>query len=324
VVSKTYKMKKLFLLLPGFLLTAILITAISLYTPDKPLEELKAEWTYDNSKFIEVQGLPVHYRVNGTGEPLVLIHGTGASLHTWEEWTKILEKDFKVISLDMPAFGLTGPNQTGKYSLKYYAEFLDEFLSKIGVTSCHIGGNSLGGSISWRYAAMFPEKVKKLLLLDAGGYPSEEEKEPPLAFRLASNPILSKILLTVTPRSLFESSMKEVYHNDELVTEELIDRYYELYLREGNRQAFVDRVKNISYTDPSLIATITAPTLIQWGKTDEWIPVANAYKFQKDITGSEVIVYDNAGHLPMEEIPKKSAMDARAFLLKQAEMFSAN
>ena len=320
-------MKKVLIYLIGFLLLAFLLGVIFLYTPDKPLEELKAEWAYDDSKFMDVQGLPVHYRINGTGEPLVLIPGTGASLHTWEEWTKILENDFKVISLDMPAFGLTGPNQTGKYSLEYYAEFLDEFLSKLGVSSCHIGGNSLGGSISWRYATMYPDKVKKLILLDAGGYRSEEkqeEKEPPLAFRLANSPILSKILLKITPRSLFESSMKEVYHNDDLVTEELVNRYYQLFLRPGNRQAFIDRIKNTSYTDPSLIATIKAPTLIQWGKTDEWIPVANAYKFQKDIEGSEVVIYENAGHLPMEEIPEESAKDAREFLLKQVELVSAN
>jgi len=287
------------------------------YQPDKPLSALKAEWTYENSKFLQIENMPVHYRINGTGPPLVLIHGTGASLHTWEKWTAILEKEFKVIALDMPAFGLTGPNETGNYSLEYYAKFLDEFLTKIDVDSCYIGGNSLGGAISWRYAAMYPEKVKKLILLDAGGYPpANKDEEPPLAFQLAKSPVWSKILLTITPRSLFESSMKEVYHNDDLVTDELIDRYYELYLRAGNRQAFIDRVNNLAYTDPTLIKTIKTPTLIQWGKTDEWVPLANAYKFQKDIVGSKLIVYDNAGHLPMEEIPTQTAQDARAFLLE--------
>ena len=287
------------------------------YQPDKPLSALKAEWTYDNSKFLQIDNMPVHYRINGTGTPLVLIHGTGASLHTWEKWTDILEKDFKVIALDMPAFGLTGPNETGNYSLEYYAQFLDEFLREIGVDTCYIGGNSLGGAISWRYTAMYPEKVKKLILLDAGGYPPEnKDEEPPLAFKLAKSPIWSKILLTITPRSLFESSMKEVYHNDDLVTDKLVDRYYELYLREGNRQAFVDRVNKLEYTDPAYIKTIKMPTLIQWGKTDEWVPLANAYKFKKDIVGSKLIVYDNAGHLPMEEIPTQTAQDARAFLLE--------
>ncbi len=310
------KIFKLFLYANLFLLALLAGVAFSLYAPDKSLSDLKEEWTYDNSQFLTIDQMPVHYRINGKGMPLVLIHGTGASLHTWEKWTNLLEKDFKVIALDMPAFGLTGPNQTGKYSLEYYAQFLDAFLTQIGVDSCHIGGNSLGGAIAWRYTAMYPNKVKKLILLDAGGYPPEnKDDEPPLAFQLAKSPIWSKVLLTITPRSLFESSMKEVYHNDELVTEELIDRYYELYLREGNRQAFIDRVNNIEYTDPAAIKTITAPTLIQWGKTDVWVPLANAYKFQKDIADSELVVYDNAGHLPMEEIPEESARDAKAFLL---------
>jgi len=310
--------KPLKYLLYFFAFLALLLVGIgfSAYAPDKSLDTLKADWAYDNSQFLTIDNMPVHYRINGTGTPLVLIHGTGASLHTWEKWTEILDDKFKVISLDMPAFGLTGPNQTGKYSLEYYAQFLDQFLTKIGVDTCHIGGNSLGGAIAWRYTTMYPDKVKKLILLDAGGYPPEnKDDEPPLAFQLAKSPIWSKILLTITPKSLFESSMKEVYHNDDLVTDKLINRYYELYLREGNRQAFVDRVNNIEYTDPSYIKTITAPTLIQWGKTDEWIPLANAYKFQKDIVGSKVIVYDNAGHLPMEEIAEQSAADAKAFLV---------
>ncbi len=291
--------------------------ALSAYAPDRSLESLKTDWAYDNSQFITVDDMPVHYRINGTGMPLVLIHGTGASLHTWEAWTEILDDDFRVISLDMPAFGLTGPNKTGKYSLEYYARFLDDFLTKIGVDSCHIGGNSLGGAISWRYASLYPQKVKKLILLDAGGYPAEANEEPPLAFRLAQSPFWSKVLLKITPKSLFESSMKEVYHNDDLVTEKLIDRYYQLYLRAGNRQAFIDRVNNIEYTDPSNIKTLKVPTLIQWGRMDEWVPLINAYKFQKDIAGSELIIYDNAGHVPMEEISEQTARDARAFLLKR-------
>lgn len=304
----------LFLLLIAIILACLFIA----YQPDKPLSVLKAEWTYDNSKFLQIDNMPVHYRINGTGPSIVLIHGTGASLHTWEKWTEILEKDFKVIALDMPAFGLTGPNDTGNYSLDYYAQFLDEFLTNIGVDSCYIGGNSLGGAISWRYASMYPDKVKKMILLDAGGYPpANKDEEPPLAFQLAKNPLWSKILLTITPRSLFVSSMKEVYHNDDLVTDKLVDRYYEMYLRAGNRQAFIDRVNRLEYTDPAYIKTIKTPTLIQWGKTDEWVPLANAYKFQKDIVGSKLIVYDNAGHLPMEEIPSQTAEDARAFLLEK-------
>ena len=117
------------------LLLILLITAASVYifinyTPDKSFSEVKKKWAYENSQFIEIDDMPVHYRINGNGKPIVLIHGTGASLHTWKEWTKILEQEFQVISLDIPGFGLTGPNKEGEYNLDYYAKFLDTFLKQ--------------------------------------------------------------------------------------------------------------------------------------------------------------------------------------------------
>ena len=281
------------------------------YAADKSVEELKEKWAYDNSQFLEMDGMSVHYRINGEGEPLVLIHGTGASVHTWEEWTKNLEKDYKVISMDIPAFGLTGPNPQREYTLDYYAKFVDQFLGKIGIESCSMAGNSLGGGIAWKYATLFPNKVKSLVLIDAIGYPMD--KEPPLAFKLAQNKLTSKFLLSVTPKSLFYKSMKEVYHNDDLVTDKVVDRYYDLYLREGNRQAFVDRVNDEELVDHKEIASIKTPTLIMWGAQDEWVPVKNAHKFAKDIEDAELIIYENAGHIPMEEIPEQSAMDTRKF-----------
>ena len=300
------------------LLLILLITAASVYivinyTPDKSFSEVKKKWAYENSQFIEIDDMPVHYRINGNGKPIVLIHGTGASLHTWEEWTKILEQEFQVISLDIPGFGLTGPNKEGEYNLDYYAKFLDTFLKQIDIDTIAVAGNSLGGAIAWTYTTLFPKKVKKLILVDASGYTSN--KEPPLAFQLAKNPISSRLLLSMTPNSLFETSIKDVYYNKALVSSELINQYYELYLREGNRQAFIDRVNTEQYEDPSKIKTIKCPTLIQWGQHDHWVSLENAYKFNKDITNSKLIIYENAGHVPMEEIPKITGRDALNFLL---------
>jgi pimeloyl-ACP methyl ester carboxylesterase len=316
-LSKKKNMKSIFkklLIVFGILVLLILGYTWMNYAADKSLEELKAKWAYDNSQFLEMDGMPVHYRINGEGEPLVLIHGTGASLHTWEGWTEILEKDFKVISLDMPAFGLTGPNPKRVYTLEYYAKFLDAFLAKIEVDKFSIAGNSLGGGIAWKYASLFPNKVKSMILIDPMGYPWEGEL--PFALRLAANKYASQYLKTVTPKSLFYKSMNEVFHNDELVTEELVNRYYDLYLREGNRQAFVDRAMSKETVDTLEIATIKTPTLILWGEKDEWISPEDAPKFQRDIKGSELIIYPNAGHVPMEELPKLTARDARIFLEK--------
>jgi pimeloyl-ACP methyl ester carboxylesterase len=305
--------KKLLIAL-GILVLLILGYTWLNYAPDKSLEELKVKWAYDNSQFLEIDGMPVHYRINGEGEPLVLIHGTGASLHTWEKWTEILEKDFKVISLDMPAFGLTGPNPERVYTLAYYAKFLDAFLEKIEVDKFSIVGNSLGGGIAWKYTSLFSNKVKSMILIDPMGYPRKGEL--PFALRLAANKYASQYLKTVTPKALFYKSMNEVYHNDALVTDELVNRYYDLYLREGNRQAFVDRAMSIEKVDTLEIATIKTPTLILWGAKDEWISPEDAPKFKKAIKGSELITYSNAGHVPMEELPKLTAHDARIFLEK--------
>ena len=310
-------MKKIFRII--LLLLLILASAIGVfcwvnYAPDMSFEEVKGRWAYEDSQFLEMDNMPVHYRIRGKGKPIVLIHGTGASLHTWEGWTEILEKDFKVISLDIPGFGLTGPNREGDYSLEYYARFLDKFLEAIEIDTFALGGNSLGGAIAWTYTTMFPRKVKKLILVDASGYPSK--RADPLAFRLAKNPITSRLLLSVTPKSLFKRSIEDVYHNRYRITPDLINRYYELYLREGNRQAFVDRVNTEHYKDPSKIKTIQCPTLIQWGKHDTWVLPENAYKFDRDIPNSKLFMYKDAGHVPMEEIPLQSGQDALRFLLK--------
>ncbi len=288
------------------------------YASDQPLEALKAKWTYDNSQFVTIDETPVHYRINGSGETLVLLHGTGASLHTWAVWTDTLAKDFRVISLDLPAYGLTGPHRGGKYTLDFYAQFLDKFLQRIGVEQFSLAGNSLGGGIAWRYASLFPDKVNKLILIDAVAYP--QAKEPPLVFRLAKNKLLSKLLLKISPKFLFEKSMKEVYYQDDLVDDALIDRYYELYLRKGNRQAFIDRIRTMQAADTTLLQNIQIPSLIMWGKHDEWVRLENAYKFERDLPQAELIVYEKAGHVPMEEIPILSAQDARSFLQRKTKL----
>ena len=300
---------KFLLFIISFIFIAFIATT---YQSDIDVETLKEKWTYPESKFIDVDGMSVHYRRTGKGFPIILIHGTGASLHTWEEWTKALNPFFEVISLDIPAFGLTGPHPSADYSLESYAKFLEAFTNKLGIEQFHVAGNSLGGGIAWKYTSMYPDKVDRLILVNASGYPLD--KEDPLAFRLAKSDLWAPILLKCTPKSLFKTSLNDVFYNDDLITDKLINRYYELYLREGNRQAFIDRVRNMVYTDPKAIKTIENRTLILWGKYDEWIPVAMAHQFYKDLPNARLTIYDNAGHVPMEEIPQETVQDVIAFL----------
>ncbi len=298
-----------------FVVSILLIgIGFALYKPDIPLDELKSRYANEQSQFIEVQGMNVHYRIEGEGEPLLLIHGTGASLHTWDDWVEVLKKDFQVIRLDLPAYGLTGPSPEGNYTYEYYAGFINSFLEQLGISRCHVAGNSLGGGITWTFALLYPDKADKLILVDASGFPKDGKS--PWIFRLAKNPIAGPLMKNLTPRFIFQSNLEAVYHQDSLISESLVDRYFDLARRAGNRDAFVDRSKVHNPDRTDQLAQIENETLIMWGAHDDWIPVGDATKFDQALPNSSVVIYENAGHVPMEEIPQVTARDARRFLLK--------
>lgn len=288
---------------------------------DIPLEKLKEKYTNSDSKFIEVDGMSVHYRVEGLAQdsiPIVLLHGTGASLHTWDGWVNALKSERKIIRLDLPAYGLTGPNPTSDYSQEFYATFINDFLTKLGVKQCIISGNSLGGSIAWNYAVKYPEKVSKMILVDAGGYPMKS-KSVPIAFQVAGWPLIKNLFKYVTPRSIVQKSVENVYADKSKVTEILIDRYFELSLREGNRQAFIDRMsefrnKGILNIKTAKIKDLLMPTLIIWGDKDLLIPLEVGEKFHADLPNDTLVVFKNLGHTPMEEDAAKTVVAVKEFL----------
>jgi pimeloyl-ACP methyl ester carboxylesterase len=245
--------------------------------------------------------------------PIVFIHGTSASLHTWDTLSNLLKTNKKIIRLDLPAFGLTGPNRLNQYSFNYYNQFLDEFLLKLNVTQCIVAGNSLGGSIAWNYAIASPDKVKQLILLDASGYPKKDEKGS-LGFKLAGIPVLNQALKHISPISLIRKSLEDAFYNKSLVTEQMVHQYHDMLLREGNRAAVLELFQHPMRADPAKIKTITQPTLIIWGKQDQLISYINASLFKQDIRNSQMLVLDKVGHIPMEEAPNQVAAAILEFI----------
>ncbi len=286
---------------------------------DKPVSELKAEYAPSPSAFVNIDGMDVHYRDEGSAAdslPIVLIHGTGSSLHTFDEWASILRGQHRVVRMDIPAFGLTGPFPNRDYAISHYVDFIEKFLTARGIKRCILGGNSLGGQIAWQFTLKNSDRVDKLILIDAAGYPIVS-KSTPIAFTLARKPILNKIMTFITPRSLVRSSVENVYADKTKVTDALVDRYFELTLREGNRQAFVDRMTMLYDTDNvPRIKTIQQPTLILWGEQDGLIPLENAYHFHTDLPNDTLVILKNMGHVPMEENPKESLKAVLDFLGK--------
>ncbi len=307
-------MKKIFQLSLGLLIVLSLLFYFNI-APDISVEDLKKKYANEHSQFLEVDGMKVHYRDEGEGVPIVLVHGTAASLHTWDDWTQDLKKKYRVIRLDLPAFGLTGPHPKRDYHIKTYSAFLNKFVEQLNVPSFYLAGNSLGGEIAWFFASEHPEKVRKLVLLDPAGY--IENRELPFVFQLAQTPLLNKLIGYITPKAFIQKNIEEVYFEDEKIKPELVTRYHEMSLRTGNRDAFIDRANTIK--DPENIKrlpNIQTPTLIIWGKEDEWIPVAHGQRFVSDLPHAQLAVMEGVGHVPMEESPKESLEIAWDFLTK--------
>lgn len=287
------------------------------WAPDRPVEALKARWAPWPSRFIEVEGMSVHLRDEGPrtdGTPLVLLHGTSASLHTWEGWVDALKGERRVIRIDLPGFGLTGPAPDGDYHLARYSRFVGALLDDLGLKQVVLAGNSFGGQVAWKFAADAPDRVARLVLVDAAGYPYRPESVP-LAFRMARIPVLESLMTHTLPRSMVESSVRNVYGDPARVTPELVDRYHELALREGNRGALVQRFRQSpggEFTEQ--ISRIKAPTLILWGGLDRLIPLENGQRFAREITGSQLVVFDALGHVPHEEDPITTVAAVKRFL----------
>ena len=212
---------------------------VAIWAPDKTVDELGRRWASAPSQFVMVDGMQVHLRDEGPRDdpvPVVLVHGTSDSLHTWDGWVAALKSRRRIIRFDLPGFGLTGPNLDNDYSIGRYARFVGAVLDHLGVGRCVLAGNSLGGQIAWATALVMPQRVQQLILVDAGGYPVTSQ-EVPLALKLARTKYLRWALEYVLPRGLVQTSVRNVYGDSTKVTPELVDRYYDMALRAGNRRA---------------------------------------------------------------------------------------
>jgi pimeloyl-ACP methyl ester carboxylesterase len=285
--------------------------------PDIPRAILEAKYAGPPSQFLTLrEGTRAHVRDRGPRDALtlVLIHGSNASLYTWEPWAKRLSDRFRVITLDLPGHGLTGAVPNGDYTQEGMVKFIDEVAAILGLQRFAIGGNSMGGRASVLFTIKHPERVTHLVLVDSGGLPTKQVEPTPLAYRLMGIPIANRLLLHITPRSLVVDGLNSAIVHKDIITDEMIDRYWDFIRMDGTREATIirSRIRDKRIRDD--IPNVKTPTLILWGEDDRTIPAEAAYAFHAAIAGSELIVYPKTGHIPQEELADESAADVRAFL----------
>lgn len=287
---------------------------------DIPMKNLTLKYVNKESKFIEIEGDKIncrlHYRDEGSGPVLLLLHGVCASLHTWDAWVEELKPHYRIIRFDIPGFGLSSPLENGGYDPAIAVDILEEFVCKMGIDHFFLAGNSIGGFISWKYALKHPQRVDKLILIDAVGH----NQDLPFVVRLASHPVVRPFARRVMPRFFFDFAARQVFGDRSKLTDQIKDRYFELSTLNENRNAYVDfftvmRKLCHSAQLPEGMAGIKTPLLVMWGTKDRWVPLKYFHLWQQLFPGGTFITYEGAGHTPMEEMPGRTADDARAFLM---------
>ncbi|MEO0464552.1 MAG: alpha/beta hydrolase [Pseudomonadota bacterium] len=309
---------KWLLRIAGGLLLVLVIAFLIFRTPDTDPAVMRAKYGGPPSQFVEIGGgVTIHLRDEGPrqgegeGAPIILLHGSNADLHTWQPWVEGLAQTRRVIRFDQVGHGLTGPDPAGDYSRANYAADVIEVADALGLGRFILGGNSMGGKHALAVASAYPDRVAGLILVDGSGAPlprdeqSEDEDDGGnIGFAIAQTPGINRIAEQITPRSLIRQSLEQSVSVQSVVTEEAVDRYWELLRYPGNRAATMARFS--SAYDPlseAEIAAIAAPALIIWGEEDRLIPVEAGRWLDTTMFDTELVVLPAIGHLPHEEAP---------------------
>ena len=292
----------------------ILLLVWWLWTPDKDRALLERQYLGAPTDLVDIAGVRLHVRDSGpkTAPAVILLHGFGSSLHTWEPWAMALVPDLRVVRIDLPGSGLSQPDPKGDYSDARSSQILLALMDSLGLARASLVGNSIGGRIAWTFAANHPDRINRLVLVSPDGFASpgfEYGKTPEV-------PATVRLMRYTLPKPLLRMSLAPAYAAPAVLTDALTTRYHDLMLAPGTRHAMIARMEQTVLVNPvPLLGRITAPTLLVWGEQDGMIPFANSADYLEAIPGSTLFSLPGVGHLPHEEAPSQSITTVRAFLL---------
>lgn len=279
---------------------------------DIPAATLEARYAGPASKFINIDRARIHFRDEGSGPVVVLIHGNFSNLIDWDPWVTALKDHYRIIRFDLTGHGLSGPDPTGDYSQERTLALTEKLIDALGLHHFTIGGTSLGGTIAIQYAAAHPDRIQGLILLNPGALEGREMA------RTRSVPRLAYLLKYLLPRALPAAMLRSGFGDPAKLTDAQIDRWYQLWMREGQRQAMLDRLSQYQPGDiEDRIRTIRAPVLLLWGQADSTAKISQAQEFLRLLENAaavKFIQYPGVGHMAVEEAGPETGHDVRAWL----------
>jgi len=295
------------------LIGALLAIGVMVYR-DTPAEEVEAKWAKPPSQFVEVDGVRMHYRDEGEGPVVVLLHANYSSLFMWEPWVAALRDRYRVIRLDLPAHGLTGPEPSGNYTLERIQQLFEKFVDEKGLERFTVVGTSIGGTVAMRYTADHPERIERLVLISPGSL------EPRVRGRTtpANVPRAADLLGYILPKSFTRFMLTNDYGDPQRVSDVVVDEWYEMWMREGNRLAMLNLLRQyVSGGVEDKIRAVSVPVLLIWGEKNKRVPLALAYETKNLLVNSPEVrleVLPGIGHMLVQEAPEASSKLIRRYL----------
>jgi pimeloyl-ACP methyl ester carboxylesterase len=281
------------------------------------LSELEARYKLPNSRFVEIDGVRVHYVDEGQGPALVLLHASFMSLHSWDDLAARLKSRYRVIRFDSMTNGLTGPDPNSDYSLQHNERILAALSDRLGVREFFLLGTSSGGTVAFRYAAAHPDQVRRLILVNSAGMPRTAATDPNRA---------RGTRLQQWVRSYFKSTrywrenLAQQFGGGGKPPDELVQRVYDMNRRDTLRSEGAAMMKQFQTGDPeTVLGQITAPTLVMWGKGNITVAHLEGDVFQHWLFNAPTLLkkYEKVGHYFYLEQPEQFASDVDAFLTGQ-------
>ena len=307
-----------------------ILVVFSLYNSiyfDIPKSEIIAKHTNGSSQFITLaDGSEIHVRDEGnkSGKILVMVHGFNGSLFNYEPLVSYLSKEYRLISLDLPAHGLTGAVNSDLYNQEAYEKVIEEVVEILEIDKFYLVGHSMGGMIAWRYALSNLDQLKGLIIIGSAFFANEQEfndfqsiNAPPLAFELIESKFFIRLLEFLTPRILVKEGVSQTVYDQSIVTDELVDQFHDIILMEGTRVAIgmlAEDLETNFIANPLDLKKINIPSLILHGEEDNLVDIRFINHFVEQIPNVELISYPNVGHMPPMEIPEQLANDIEAFV----------
>ena len=300
----------------GVAMTGYCFTATAETVDTISLEDLREKYATSESRFIKVDGIELHYKDQGRGSPVLLLHASYFNLRAWDGLAAALDDDFRVIRFDFPGNGLSGPDTKQQESMERNGEALDGLADALELETFALVATSSGGIVGFRYASRNPTRITRLVLINSAGMPRTAQTNPN-----RSRARFAKYEdMPLKPQVYWEDSLDVNFIDPHQPPYWLAEMIYDTHRRDD----FLEAQGRFVYKtgDPqTILAGIRAPTFIMWGKDNPTVVHLEADVFQHWITGAPTLIkkYPGTGHYPYLEKPELLENDIKDFLLGEMD-----